>query len=42
MIETIKLYRFWSNYAEDALHISLCIIICLGVYLLSAYFFVTL
>jgi hypothetical protein len=41
MIKTIKLHRFWSNFAEDALLISVCIIVCLGFYLLGAYFFLT-
>jgi hypothetical protein len=36
MIKTIK-----SKHAEDVLLISVCIIACLGLYFLAAYFFVT-
>ncbi len=35
MIETIK-----SKCAEDVLLVSVCLIGCLGLYLLAAYFFV--
>ena len=41
MIKTIKLHKFWSNYAEDVLLVSVCVIGCVGLYLLAAYFFVT-
>ena len=36
MMKTIK-----SKYAEDALLLSVCMIVCLGLYFLGAYFFVT-
>jgi hypothetical protein len=41
MIKTIKLHKFWSNYAEDVLLISGAIIVLVGLYLLAAYLFIT-
>ncbi len=40
MIKTIKLHKFWSSYSESLL-VSACVIGCVGLYFLSAYFFVT-
>ena len=41
MIKTIKLGKFWSNYAEDVLLITAVIVAVLGVYLLAAYLFIS-
>ena len=38
----IKLHKFWSNYGEDALLISVLILIFLAVYLAAAYLVIQL
>ena len=40
MIKTIKLHKFWSN-AEDTLLVLAVIVVVLGLYLFTAYLFIS-